>query len=81
MSEIAKRRLATIAAPYRREVKLDEITFEGDMKLLRTVIREGHRITQLDIDAATAEKWGATLLAWSRGEITGEETTGEPPAA
>ncbi|MEW5962294.1 MAG: hypothetical protein AB1749_01895 [Pseudomonadota bacterium] len=81
MSEIARKRLATIAAPYRREVKLDEVTLEGDMRLLRTVIREGHRITQLDIDAATAEKWGTTLVAWARGEHAGEATDDESPAA
>ena len=81
MSEIARTRLATIAAPYRREIKLDEVAFEAGMKLLRTVIREGHRITQLDIDAATAETWGKTLLAWSRGEIPTEGATDEPPAA
>lgn len=81
MSEIGRKRLATIAAPYRREVKLDEVAFEGGMTLLRTVIREGHRITQLDIDTATAETWGTALLAWARGELSGPDATDEPPAA
>lgn len=75
MSEISKTRLATIEAPYRREVKLDEVTFDSGMKLLRVVIREGHRITQLDIDRATAETWGSTLLAWAQGKLAADEST------
>jgi len=75
VSEQSKTRLATIEAPFRREVKLDEVAFESGMKLLRIVIREGHRITQLDIDAPTAETWGRTLVAWARGEIPPPEPT------
>jgi hypothetical protein len=31
---------------------------------LRVTIKEGRRITQLDLDAATADRWGHTMLDW-----------------
>lgn len=65
MTDETKERLATITAPYGREVRLDELRFESGMRLLRVVIREGTRITQLDIDAATAASWADTMKAWA----------------
>jgi hypothetical protein len=74
MTGETKERLATIAAPYHREVRLDDVRFESGMRLLRIVIREGHRITQLDIDPATARTWGAAMLRWSE-DTTATEIT------
>lgn len=65
MSAETKSRLAAIAAPYRREVTLDEVCFESGMRLLRVTIREGHRITQLDLDADTAMEWSRTMQDWA----------------
>lgn len=69
-----KQRFATITAPYHREVRLDDVRFESGMRLLRVVIREGHRITQLDIDADTARIWADAMQRWSAGLGTGETT-------
>lgn len=66
MSADIKTRIATIAAPYRREVWLDEMKFESGMRLLRVTIKEGRRFTQLDIDEATAEEWSQAMLGWVR---------------
>ncbi len=66
MSEEIKTRIATIDAPYRREVWLDDVRFESGMRLLRVTIKEGRRFTQLDVDAATANRWGQALLDWAR---------------
>ncbi len=66
MSEEIKTRIATIEAPYRREVWLDDVQFESGMRLLRVTIKEGRRFTQLDLDAATADKWGQIMLDWAR---------------
>lgn len=60
-----KERLAEIEAPYNRQVWLDDVKFDSGMQLLRVTIREGRRITQLDIDPDTAAQWGETLLKWS----------------
>ena len=67
MSDAIRKPLLTLEAPYRREVRLEEATFDSGMVLLRVVIREGHRITQLDLDPETARAWGAAMVAWAEG--------------
>lgn len=64
MSAESKTRIAALEAPYRREVWLDDVRFESGMRLLRVTIKEGRRITQLDLDAATAEQWGQAMADW-----------------
>lgn len=65
--------IATLAAPYRREVRLEAITFESGMKMLRVIVREGHRITQLDLDPATARAWAEAMTGWAdTAEAAGE---------
>ena len=66
MSGDIKTRIGTIEAPYRREVWLDDVRFESGMRLLRVTIKEGRRFTQLDLDPATAHRWGEALLEWAR---------------
>jgi Family of unknown function (DUF6967) len=61
-----KTRIATVVAPYRREVWLDDVQFESGMRLLRVTIKEGRRFTQLDLDEETADQWGQTMLDWAR---------------
>jgi hypothetical protein len=60
-----KERLETLVAPYGREVRLDDVRFESGMRLLRVTIREGMRITALDIDAETALAWAKTMTEWA----------------
>jgi hypothetical protein len=60
-----KTRIATVAAPYRREIWLDDVRFESGMRLLRVTIKEGARFTQLDLDAATADQWAKIMLDWT----------------
>lgn len=67
MTDETKERLATIKAPFGREVRLDSLQFESGLKMLRVVIREGMRITQLDIDAPTAEAWAEAMKTWAAG--------------
>lgn len=66
MSEETRTRIATIDAPYRRAVWLDDVRFESGMRLLRVTIKEGRRFTQLDLDAETAARWGQDMLDWAR---------------
>jgi hypothetical protein len=61
-----KTRIATVVAPYRREVWLDDVQFESGMRLLRVTIKEGRRFTQLDLDEETADQWGQAMLDWVR---------------
>ncbi len=67
--------IASFAAPYRREVRLEAVTFESGMKMLRVIVREGHRITQLDLDPATARAWGAAMSEWADAVETGAVAT------
>lgn len=65
MSEVERVPLTSFAAPYRREVRLERARFESGMEMLRVIVREGHRITQLDLDAETARGWGEAMVAWA----------------
>ncbi|MER2604227.1 MAG: hypothetical protein ABTQ29_00190 [Siculibacillus sp.] len=78
MSDVERRPITSFAAPYRREVRLEEARFESGMKMLRVIVREGHRITQLDLDAATARGWGEAMVAWAAArEAAGDEGPSE----
>jgi hypothetical protein len=42
------------------------------MKMFRVIIREGHRITQIDLDAETAGKWAGIMGDWAARQPAGE---------
>jgi hypothetical protein len=67
-----KTRIATIVAPYRREVWLDDVQFESGMRLLRVTIKEGRRFTQLDLDDAAADQWSQAMSDWARRTEDGQ---------
>ncbi|MDK9694819.1 MAG: hypothetical protein OEL76_00335 [Siculibacillus sp.] len=75
MSDVERTDLLTLAAPYRREVRLEHVVFESDMKMLRVIVREGHRITQLDLDPETARLWGAAMVDWADRIDRGDPAT------
>ncbi len=58
-------RLERFQAPYGREVELQEVLFEGGMKLLRLRIREGKRFTIMDLDPETAAHWARVMGGWA----------------
>lgn len=66
MSETSKTRIATVSAPYGREIWLDDVVFASGMSLLRVTIKEGRRFTQLDLDRPAAEAWSQVMTDWSR---------------
>ncbi len=57
LNEIAK-----IELPYRRRVAVKEAIFDSGMRMTRLVIKEGTRITQVDLDDEAAEALGTVLL-------------------
>jgi hypothetical protein len=65
MSDSIKTRLTTIAAPYGREIRLDDIAYPSGMRLLRATIREGGRYTVLEIDRETAQLWADAMRRWA----------------
>ncbi|MBI5263316.1 MAG: hypothetical protein HY852_16020 [Bradyrhizobium sp.] len=60
--------METIAAPYGREVWLTEVDFESGMRLLRVTVREGSRYTILELDPATASRWGQSMISWAAAQ-------------
>lgn len=54
--------IATLELPYRRKAILREVEFDGGMRMVRLVLREGTRITQVDLDGDTARKLGGLLI-------------------
>ena len=59
-----KTRLLELEAPYRRYIWLDNVEFASGMELLRVTIREGRRITQLDLDKETASACVEAMSQW-----------------
>jgi len=55
--------LCEIALPYSRRVIVREISFDSGMKMTRLVFFEGKRVTQIDLDDATAKQLGNALLS------------------
>jgi Family of unknown function (DUF6967) len=55
--------LQEIALPYSKRMILREVKFASGMKMTRLVIFEGKRVTQVDLDADTAEQLAGALMS------------------
>ena len=51
--------------PYTRKASLHNHEYESGMHLLRLTIREGKRITAVDIGPEQAKTMGQAMLAWA----------------
>ena len=60
------REIAAYELPYSRKAELREVTFDGGMKMLRLILREGKRITQVDLDADSALALSDAMGDWGR---------------
>ena len=60
------REIAAYELPYSRKAELREVTFDGGMKMLRLILREGKRITQVDLDADSAMALSDAMGDWGR---------------
>lgn len=58
-------KLDRFAAPYGKEVSLENVAYDNGMRVLRVHIREGNRFTVMDIDARTASRWAAAMGGWA----------------
>jgi len=54
--------LVRIELPYRRRAIVKEAVFDSGMRMTRLVIKEGTRITQVDLDDETATKLAEALI-------------------
>ncbi len=55
--------LQEIALPYSKRVILREVKFPSGMKMTRLVFFEGKRVTQVDLDADTAQQLAGALMS------------------
>ena len=60
--------IARFELPYRRRAIVKGVIFDGGMRMTRLIIKEGTRITQVDLDAESAENIGKTLVESSSFE-------------
>ena len=60
--------IADVNAPYGKELKFQNVGFEGGMQLIRMRIKEGKRFTTLDLDPATASQVAAIFSQWASEE-------------
>ena len=57
--------IAEIELPYRRVAAVKIAEFDSGMKILRLVLREGRRITQVDLDKESAAEIGGYLIQFA----------------
>ncbi len=58
--------IETYELPYTRKASLHDHEYESGMHLLRLTIREGHRITAVDIGPEQAKAMGQAMLDWAK---------------
>lgn len=46
--------IADMELPYRRRAQVRVVEFDSGMKMVRLILREGTRITQIDLDGEAA---------------------------
>jgi S-adenosylmethionine:diacylglycerol 3-amino-3-carboxypropyl transferase len=62
MTDGTVRHIAELELPFGRRAMLREVTHESGLRMLRLILREGTRITQVDIDEKTALALGKLLI-------------------
>lgn len=54
-----------IIAPYGQEIELRQIIHDSGIQLLRVVVRDGAKYQIIDLDPATAHRWGVAMVGWA----------------
>jgi hypothetical protein len=52
-------------APFGEQIELRQILHESGVPLLRLIVRSGHKYYTIDLDPATAHRWGTVLRDWA----------------
>ncbi len=68
MSEETVTALDSFAAPWNREVTLQDVRHDSGLRMLRIRIKEGARFTVMDIDEETANRWAGAMADWAGGD-------------
>ena len=70
MAEERIREIAELELPFRRRARIREVTHESGLRMVRLILIEGKRITQVDLDPDTARQLAALLSATADGAAT-----------
>ncbi len=70
MAEETLKEIAELELPFRRRARIREVTFESGLRMVRLVLMEGKRITQVDLDPDTARQLAAILSRAADGAAT-----------
>ncbi len=55
--------LGEFELPFGRVARLKSVEFESGLKMVRLILREGRRITQVDLDDPSARQLGFALVS------------------
>lgn len=55
--------LGEFELPFGRRARLKSVEFESGLRMVRLILREGRRITQVDLDEPSARQLGNALVA------------------
>ena len=63
-----KAEFGALGAPWGKTLEMREIEYDGGLTMLQVRIREGRRITILDLDTGAATRLGDALAAWAASQ-------------
>lgn len=70
MAEETLRDIAELELPFRRRARIREVTFDSGLRMVRLILIEGKRITQVDMDADSARHLAEILTVAADGSAT-----------
>ncbi len=66
MTDEVTTNLAEVVLPFGRRAVLKDVAFESGLHMLRLVLREGKRITIVDMDATGASDVAQIMAEWAK---------------
>jgi hypothetical protein len=67
--------MESIDAPFGEVVELRQILHDSGVPLLRVIIRDGGRYTKIELDPATAHRWGHMMTRWAQTTVEQAQDT------
>lgn len=62
--------IAEFELPFGRRAIVREVNFESGLRMVRLVLREGRRITQVDLDEHSAKSLGDALITAAKSPVS-----------
>jgi Family of unknown function (DUF6967) len=69
--------LGDMNVPWGRVIQLQDVEYTGGETMLRLRIREGRRITDLELTAEIADELGRKMLSWAKASSSGATDAGD----